>query len=436
MRTPFVASSHGRWIALAGAALFFAAPARAGDPAAPAPAPAPAPASPVAGAPPAALTSAQLEDLVAPVALYPDVVLASVLPATTNAIQVVQAARYVEAQGGAVTSVPQDKGWDPAVQALVQYPDVLAWMNENLEWVEQVGYAVTTQQADVMKAVQSYRAKAKAAGHLASNAQQTVVVQETTQVIQVVPADPQVIYVPVYDPVVVVQAPPPSSAPPPGVTFAAGVAVGVLGAWAWHELAWDDDYHIHVHAEPYHWDADFERNVSNEINVNTGDINVGNDVRVGNGNGNGQVNGGNRWETTRPTTRPTTLPANANAPVARPRPSTTRPRTTAARGPVAAPSASSAARGAGRPGDIRAPDRPAPVAFDTSAGSGAFSDSQRGRGSLGAPPASAPARTSSPAPSPASRARGNAGGGGGAFGGVSGGARRDSSRGSRSLRDR
>jgi hypothetical protein len=392
----------------------------------------PAPAAPATETAPAGLTAEQLEELVGPVALYPDAVLSAVLPASTNPVQVVQVARWVASQGGAVTSVPEDKGWDPAVQSLVQWPDVLAWMDQNLEWTEQLGYAVSNQQPDVLKAIQSFRAKAVAAGNLKTDDKMIVVVQETTQVVQVVPTNPEVVYVPVYEPVVVVQPAPPSY---PGLAFATGVAVGVLGAWAWHELVWDDDFHVHVHGSPYHWDAEFNRNV--EVNVGDVNVNVGNDVRVGN-----SVNGGQRWNTAKPVARPATLPANGSpasrsrSAVARPAPATTSARATSPRGPVAAPSSAAASPRSPRPG-ASAPASRSPGAFDASSGGDARAEAARGRDSLdGNPPRSAPASPAPANPSPAPAApSSSARTSGGAFGGAStgSGARAQSERGSRSL---
>lgn len=217
-------------------------------------------------APATKLSPAQLRELVGPVALYPDAVLSSLLPATTFPLDVVAAARWLDAQGGNAASVPEDRGWDGSVQALVQYPDVLKWLNENLEWMEQMGSAVATQQAEVLQAIQDFRRETKDAGNLSSGAQITVKEEPApeapagTTVIVIQPTNPQVVYVPVYDPVVVTR--PVYGTPRPLLDFTLGFAIGVAGAWAWHEIGWgwwDWHHHhgwhggIYVHNEIHYW---------------------------------------------------------------------------------------------------------------------------------------------------------------------------------------
>jgi hypothetical protein len=189
-------------------------------------------------------TAEELEEIVGPVALYPDQVLASVLPATAVPLDVVKASRWLAQQQGEVEGAPEDSGWDGSVQALVQFPDVLQWMNENPDWMEQMGYAVSVQQEDVLAAIQGFRKKSKDAGNLESNDKQQVIVEQETQIIQVQPAQPEVIYVPQYNPVYVTQ--PAASYPPsyPG-TFFAGFAAGAIGAWAVHEIRWGGHSHPH-----------------------------------------------------------------------------------------------------------------------------------------------------------------------------------------------
>lgn len=307
-----------------------------------------------------ALTATQLEALVAPVALYPDPVLAVVLPASTMPLEIVRGARALQATPeGATVSV---EGFDPAVQALFQYADVLVWMDANLEWTEQLGYAVATQQADVLQAVQAYRARSVAAGSLVSGEQVTVVVQPTTAMVTIVPADPEVIYVPVYEPT---QATSPGAQP---LAFATGVAVGALGAWALHELVWDDDFHIHVHGGPYRWDA---VHVHNEININRGNnVRIGNDVDIGNRTRVGNDVRGTRWSPQRPVTRPARMPVGSDLPghaPARPRgtPSTMPVRHT---GPAVPPRANTMDRA---PGASNGPSSgPGPRTNDLPGGTG------------------------------------------------------------------
>ncbi|MDF1702978.1 MAG: DUF3300 domain-containing protein, partial [Planctomycetota bacterium] len=184
-------------------------------------------------------SEAELKEIVGPIALYPDIVISSLLPASTEPIDVVRGARWVKAQGGEVKEIPEDMTLADSVQALVQFPDVLQWMSENLEWLEQLGYAVTNQNEDVLTAIQKFRKESKDAGNLESNEQQQVI--ENNNVIEVQPADPEVVYIPTYDPVYVTQ---PVATPVYGayvhplVSFGVGFAVGAVGAWAWHSIGW------------------------------------------------------------------------------------------------------------------------------------------------------------------------------------------------------
>jgi len=155
------------------------------------------------------LTPEQLDDLVSPIALYPDPLVAQILAASTYPMEIVQADRWVQAnpnlQGTALTQAAQDQSWDPSVQALVVFPSVLSMMDRNLNWTTDLGNAFLAQEQDVMDAIQRQRQSAQASGNLSSNAQQTVdrTVDSGKTVIVIQPAQPQVIYVPVYDPVVI-----------------------------------------------------------------------------------------------------------------------------------------------------------------------------------------------------------------------------------------
>lgn len=153
--------------------------------------------------PPASAEDLQI--LVAPVALYPDSLLAHILPASTVPIDVVEAARYLRDHGGKVEDSP-DVPWLPSVRALLRFPDVLYKMDEDLSWTQDLGAAVIAQQNDVMNAIQHVRKIAQETGALQTNDKQVVQVEK--EVIKIVPADPEVIYVPVYDPeVIYVQQP-------------------------------------------------------------------------------------------------------------------------------------------------------------------------------------------------------------------------------------
>jgi len=157
----------------------------------------------------APLAPQQLDDLVAPIALYPDPLVAQILAASTYPVEIVEADRWVQAnaglQGTALTDAAQNQPWDPSVQALVVFPSVLAMLDHNLTWTINLGNAFLAQEQDVMDAIQRQRQRAQASGALVSNQQQLV--QQTTDAgqtaIEIMPAQPDVIYVPVYDPVAI-----------------------------------------------------------------------------------------------------------------------------------------------------------------------------------------------------------------------------------------
>ena len=143
-----------------------------------------------------ALPAAQLDQLLGPIALYPDPLIAEILPASTLPAQIVLADRYVTG-GGDPNQIGQQP-WDASVQAVARYPSVLKWMDDNLNWTEELGQAFLNQQPDVMSSIQRLRATASKLGNLQSSPQQQVIADGSD--IEIVPADPQVIYVPVYQP--------------------------------------------------------------------------------------------------------------------------------------------------------------------------------------------------------------------------------------------
>ena len=151
---------------------------------------------------PAQLTPQQLQEMVAPIALYPDALVAQILAASAYPTQIVEAERFLQQNPnlkGAELGAEVDKqDWDPSVKALTQFPSVLADMDKNLSWTSALGDANYNQQAAVMDAVQFMRDKAQEAGNLKTTPQQTVTAQGSTIVIQ--PANPQIVYVPDYDP--------------------------------------------------------------------------------------------------------------------------------------------------------------------------------------------------------------------------------------------
>ncbi len=229
----------------------------------PAAAPAPPPAAPPKR------SAADLEKLVAPIALYPDPLIATILPASVYPLEIVQAARFVANTNNLAKL--DEQPWDDNVKAVARFPQVIKMMNDDLSWTMELGEAFLAQDKDVMDAMQSLRAKAQNLGTLKTTPQQTVVVTNiivektvaekvvvvTNTVVQIQPASPQVIYVPTYNPAVVYYPPPPTYVgPPPGLTFAAGMAMGAV-------IANNCDWH---YGGCYHGDVDVD--INNNINVN------------------------------------------------------------------------------------------------------------------------------------------------------------------------
>jgi hypothetical protein len=189
----------------------------------------------------------QLDSLVAPIALYPDPLLAQVLVASTYPLEIVQLQQWLDKhkdlKDKALTEAVQKQDWDPSIQAMAVLPDVVKHLSENIKWTTDLGNAFLAQQSDVMDAVQRMRVKAKDTGNLKSTEQQKVEkkVVESKSVIVIEPAKPEVIYVPSYDPVVVYGAP---VYPYPTGYYAAGMAlsfgVGMMmgaawgGGWGWN----------------------------------------------------------------------------------------------------------------------------------------------------------------------------------------------------------
>jgi hypothetical protein len=156
-----------------------------------------------AGQPPSApLPPDQLQQLVAPIALYPDKLVAQILGAAEYPTQIVEAERFLQEnpnlQGKDLGNQVNGQDWDPSVKALTQFPDVLSDMNKDLSWTSELGDAESNQPQDVSQAIQFMRQKAQAAGHLASNAQENV--NNEGDDIDIAPANPDVVYVPEYDP--------------------------------------------------------------------------------------------------------------------------------------------------------------------------------------------------------------------------------------------
>ncbi|HZH85176.1 MAG TPA: DUF3300 domain-containing protein, partial [Phototrophicaceae bacterium] len=149
----------------------------------------------------------ELDQMTAPIALYPDQLLAQVLIAATYPLEVVQADRWLanpdnaKLKGDQLAAALEQQSWDPSVKSLAPFPQVLKMMSEKLDWTQRLGDAFLAQQAEVMSSVQRLRREAQSAGTLKSTEQQTVVTERETVIIQ--PAKPEVIYVPTYNPTVV-----------------------------------------------------------------------------------------------------------------------------------------------------------------------------------------------------------------------------------------
>ncbi len=197
----------------------------------------------------ATFSNEQLEQIVAPIALYPDSLLTQVMMASTYPLEIVEADRWVKQnkslKGSALDSALKDKSWDPSVKSLCTVPDVLAKMSENLDWTQDLGDAFLGQKTQLMDSVQRMRGKAYDAGNLKTTEQQ-VVTQEPEKIIVIEQASPQVVYVPSYSPTVVYGAwsyptyyYPPMYAPPPAgyglMAFGVGMAVGAA-FWGDSEL--------------------------------------------------------------------------------------------------------------------------------------------------------------------------------------------------------
>lgn len=220
---------------------------------------APAPGS-VAPTPPSApayvaQTPEQLQQLVAPIALYPDSLVAQILAASAFPDQIVLADRWLQAhpelKGAALGQAVDPQPWDPSVKALTAFPTVLGNMDKNLSWTSSLGDAYYNQQQQVMDAVQVMRQRAQAAGTLNTTPQQNVTTQGSAIVIE--PATPDVVYVPAYDPWVVYGAPIvpwPYWYPYPGIwyegpflSFGIGFGIGFFGGFGWGWGHWGFDWH-------------------------------------------------------------------------------------------------------------------------------------------------------------------------------------------------
>jgi hypothetical protein len=226
-----------------------------------------APAASMAIRPPASsLSGPALEQLVAPIALYPDPLLGQILTASTYPLEVVEAQRWLVENGHSTLSGPTladaltDEPWDNSVKGLLSFPDTLQMMNSQLQWTEQLGEAFLARQADLMDAIQSLRRRAESAGSLKSTPQETITANDTGIAIE--PANPNVIYVPYYFPALAYGPWPWPDYPPyyfgmvPGIYFGDamigfGLGIGIYGPW-WLGFGWDwHHHHLYPHRSPF-----------------------------------------------------------------------------------------------------------------------------------------------------------------------------------------
>lgn len=265
------------------------------------------------------LPADQLDSLVAPIALYPDPMLAQVLAASTYPLELIQLQQWLaknpKLKDKALVDAVSKQPWDPSIQAMAALPEVVKRLADDIQWTTELGNAFLAQQSDVMEAVQRMRKKAKDAGNLKSNEQQKVETEtvESKQVIVIQQSNPEVVYVPSYNPVVVYGPPiypyPPIYYPPPGyyaagvaISFGIGVAMGAAwgGGWGWGCGWGHNDVNINV-------DNNFNRNTNinggDRNNINNGNRTGNNSNRTGNnsnraGNTSNRAGGGsgNKWQ--------------------------------------------------------------------------------------------------------------------------------------------
>ncbi|WP_248555988.1 DUF3300 domain-containing protein [Paraburkholderia terrae] len=251
---------------------------------------------------PAKVSNQQLDSLTAPIALYPDALLAQVLMASTFPQDVTAAAAWSKAnsqyKGDDAVKAVASEPWDPSVQSLVAFPQVLATMDSKPDWVTQIGNAFLAQPNDVMDSVQRLRKQAQSSGNLKSSEQQKVIVEQST--IQIVPANPQVVYVPTYNPTVVYGTwpypayPPVYMPPPPGYAIASGFMTGLaFGAGVavanslWGGFNWNN-HDVNINVNRYN-----NINVNNRINSNTSTANWNRNESINRNNANFNRNNAN-----------------------------------------------------------------------------------------------------------------------------------------------
>jgi uncharacterized protein DUF3300 len=249
-----------------------------------------------------AQTTDQLDQMVAPIALYPDSLVAQVLAASTFPAEIVEADRWVQAnpdlKGDDLAKAVDQQTWDPSVKALTAFPSVLANMDKNLSWTSSLGDAYYNQQSDVMNAIQVMRQKAQQSGNLKDTPQQTVQTQGSEIVIQ--PAAPDVVYVPAYNPWLVYGypvAPWPFWYQTPGIWFGGpflswgiGFNIGFYGGYGWGWNNWGANWGGHTVVYNHNTYISHSNTFYNRSNYyhNGGERGVANNVS---GRGNGNIGG-------------------------------------------------------------------------------------------------------------------------------------------------
>ena len=244
----------------------------------------------------APLSPDYLDSLVAPIALYPDPLLAQVLAASTYPLEIVQLEQWLDKhkdlKGKALADAVERENWDPSVQGLADLPDVVKRLADNIKWTSELGNAFLAQQSDVMDAVQRMRAKAQGSGKLKSSDQMSVEtkVVDNKSVVVIEQANPQVVYVPSYDPAVVWGAAPaypypPVYYPPAGyyaagmaLSFGVGIAMGAFwggGGWGYN-CGWGGNNNININNN-----NNFVRNSNNRLSGGN-QIRGGNNIGAGN----------------------------------------------------------------------------------------------------------------------------------------------------------
>jgi len=240
----------------------------------------------------------ELDQILAPIALYPDSLVTQVLMASTYPLEIVQADRWAkqnkDVKGDAWAKALEAQPWDPSVKSLANFPQVLAMMSEKLDWTQKLGDAFLAQQKEVMDSVQKLRSKAEAAGNLKTTKEQKVIVEKETKTIIIEPASPQVVYVPTYNPTVVYgpwwyPAYPPYYYYPPGYAyatpyaFAVGVAYGAAWGYAWGHSDWHG--------------GDVNIDYNQNTNINNNNINKEQYKQQAQAKGQGgQAGQGNKWQ--------------------------------------------------------------------------------------------------------------------------------------------